>query len=305
MKLTKEATLLHLNMLNDTARTSAYTACIRKAIRPNDVVVDVGTGTGIWAVVAAQAGAKHVYAIESGEIAKTAEAVFKQNGVADRVTLIKGWSTEIKLPERADVLIHELIGNEPLAEEILETTKDAVRRFLKPDARILPDDLKIGCLAVTVPEHELDRLKPSGKAVGRWLKGYGVDLSPFTTVNHASLTRHYINPWWARRWKPLSKPAMVAAIRLHSVRELDIDVTRRMKITSSGVVNGLLMYFQLAFDRHNSISTHPRYVGNSNHWLSPLWLLQTPLRVRTGDNLYLIYKYRTRSGMTTCELVVQ
>ena len=57
-----------------------------------------------------------------------------RNGVQDGVTLIRGWSREIELPERADLLVAELIGNEPFEEEVLETTLDARRRLLKPGA---------------------------------------------------------------------------------------------------------------------------------------------------------------------------
>ena len=59
------------------------------------------------------------------------------------VTLVPGWSRQIELPEPADLLVAEVIGNEPLEEEILETTLDARRRLLKPDARLIPHTLTL------------------------------------------------------------------------------------------------------------------------------------------------------------------
>ncbi len=149
---------LHVNMLNDRTRTSAYLASISKAVRPGDVVLDIGTGTGVFSIAAARAGARHVYAIEAGRIAKAARTLFEVNGVADRVTLIRGWSTCISLPERADVLIAELIGDDPLAEQVIGITRDAVMRLLKPDARLVPSDIKIFGVPVTVPTDELGKL---------------------------------------------------------------------------------------------------------------------------------------------------
>ena len=102
-------------------------------------MLDIGTGSGILAVAAARAGARHVYAVEATDIAAVAERVFAANGVQDRVTLIAGWSRQIELPEPADLLMSEIIGSEPFEEEILETTLDARRRLLKPGARLIPN----------------------------------------------------------------------------------------------------------------------------------------------------------------------
>ena len=124
----------HARMLHDDRRTGDYLAALAAAVRPDDVVLDIGTGSGVLAVAAARAGARRVYAVEASDIAEVAERVFAANGVQDRVTLLSGWSRQIELPEQADLLVAEVIGNEPLEEEILETTLDARRRLLKPEA---------------------------------------------------------------------------------------------------------------------------------------------------------------------------
>ena len=128
----------HARMLHDDRRTGDYLAALAAAVRPGDVVLDIGTGSGVLAVAAARAGARRVYAVEASDIAEVAGRVFAANGVTDTVTLVPGWSRQIELPEPADLLVAEIIGNEPLEEEILETTLDARRRLLKPDARLDP-----------------------------------------------------------------------------------------------------------------------------------------------------------------------
>lgn len=143
MKLSQDVMQLHLDMLNDRTRTLSFIEAIRETVRPGDVVLDVGTGTGILAAAAARAGARHVYAIEAGQIHRVARELFASNNLSDRITLVKGWSTQVELPERADVLISEVIGHEPLAEDVLETTWDAVARLVKPDARLVPRRLRI------------------------------------------------------------------------------------------------------------------------------------------------------------------
>ena len=133
----------HARMLHDDRRTRDYLAALAEAVRPGDVVLDIGTGSGVLAIAAARAGARRVYAVEASDIADVAERVFAANGVEDTVTLVRGWSRTIELPERADLLVAEIIGNEPLEEEILETTLDARRRLLKPDARLIPHALTL------------------------------------------------------------------------------------------------------------------------------------------------------------------
>ena len=152
-----EAHAVHVRMLNDRQRTSRYLAAIREVVRPDDVVVDIGTGSGILAAAAAAAGARHVYAIEATSVGSIAQAVFHDNGLADRITLMQGWSTQLTLPERADVLVSEIIGSEPLSERVLEVTADAVKRLLKPEARMVPARIRVLGLPVAVPRTRLVR----------------------------------------------------------------------------------------------------------------------------------------------------
>jgi len=104
MKFVEDAILFHASMLNDRRRTAGYLASIRDVVKPGDVVVDIGTGTGILAIAAVRAGARHVYAIEEARIARVARTLFEANGMTDHITLIRGRSTEVRLPQRADVL---------------------------------------------------------------------------------------------------------------------------------------------------------------------------------------------------------
>ena len=96
-----------IRMLEDQVRTSRFIEAIQRTVQPGDVVVDVGTGSGVLAVAAAQAGAKRVYAIEGRPIANVAARFFQGSGFGDRINLIRGMSTEITLPERADILVSD------------------------------------------------------------------------------------------------------------------------------------------------------------------------------------------------------
>ena len=104
---------VHIRMLNDRRRTASYQQAIREAVTSSDTVVDIGTGTGVLAATAAMAGARHVYAVESTGMATLAKEVFAANGLSSRITVIEGRSTQIELPKRADLMVSEMIGNDP------------------------------------------------------------------------------------------------------------------------------------------------------------------------------------------------
>ena len=134
----------HRELLADGGRVHAMVQAVRAAVRPGDVVVDLGTGSGLLAVAAAQSGARRVYAIEAaGEIMDVARQVVADNGVGDRVVLVEGCSTEVDLDDEADVLLAEIVGSFGLDEGIIGYVDDARKRFLRPGGRLVPDGLRL------------------------------------------------------------------------------------------------------------------------------------------------------------------
>ncbi|WP_217442499.1 50S ribosomal protein L11 methyltransferase [Myxococcus sp. CA033] len=77
----------HHRMLYDTVRVHAYRSSLFRHAR-DQVVLDIGTGTGLLAILAAKAGARHVYAIEESAIAEVALEMYAENGVADRIRMV-------------------------------------------------------------------------------------------------------------------------------------------------------------------------------------------------------------------------
>jgi protein arginine N-methyltransferase 1 len=293
-------------MLNDKCRTSSYLNSIRKVVRPGDVVVDIGTGTGIYAMAAARAGARHVYAIEAGPIARAARALFQVNGLADRITLIRDLSTRISLPERADVLISELIGDEPLAERVIGITQDALRRLLKPGARLVPSGIKIFGLPVTIPNHELRKLTFEPEGLRNWQSWYGMKFTPLAKVAQnspfSSLFGYFINPYTMRGWKVLSAPVLLEDIDFKRWRGSHIYTTKTAAANASGKLNGLLVYFELQAGPNPFLSTHPAAVDENNHWFTPVRVFNQPIALRAGARFDVTYWYRRWEGISGCEV---
>ncbi len=127
-------------MLLDRARCEAYREALARTVRPGDVVVDLGAGTGLLSFLAVRAGARRVYAIESGPIADLAVQLIQENNLGDRVILVRGNSKHVRLPERCDLLVTETLSTCGFDNEnIVEYVADARRRMLKPGARVIPE----------------------------------------------------------------------------------------------------------------------------------------------------------------------
>lgn len=287
-----DAAPIHVRMLNDRARTSCFLAGIREVVRPGDIVVDIGTGTGVFAIAAAQAGAQHVYAIEASGIGELASAAFEANGLADRITLIQGWSTRINLPERADVLISEMVGNDPMSDYLLEVMIDARKRLLKSDARFVPSRVKVFGLPVTIPRAELMKHTFTAEVVQNWQTWYGIDFSPFAEAAGRSNQLFSIKPYIARDWQTLSEPVLLEDIDLKAVRQLLIDKTATTIATASGQLNGLLVYFEVELGPTTHLSIHPAQVESDSFRYSPVWILDRPLSLQVGERFAVTYKYR-------------
>jgi type I protein arginine methyltransferase len=120
------------------ARTDAYIEALRQTVKPGRVVVDIGTGPGIWALLACQFGARKVYAIEPDDVIAIAREAAAANGFEDRIEFIQGLSTQVTLPELADVIVSDIRGVLPFYEVSLSSLADARQRLLAPGGVLIP-----------------------------------------------------------------------------------------------------------------------------------------------------------------------
>lgn len=133
----------HRLYLSDRPRVAAFGSALAETVRSGDVVLDLGSGTGILGLLASRAGAARVYAVDGGGMAQSARAVVRANGLEDRVRVVSGMSTEIELPERADLMVTDQIGHFGFDAGIVRYVADARRRLLKANARLVPSRIEL------------------------------------------------------------------------------------------------------------------------------------------------------------------
>jgi len=259
----------HLSMLLDTARIESYRRAINASVKPGDVVVDIGCGTGVLTFMACEAGAKRVYAIEGGPVIQAARELAADNGFADRIEFLGGWSVDLGLPELADVLITETIGNAGLDEGIVAWTADARQRLLRPSAVLLPQRLRLWVAATeSFDGHAL---------VADW-------TAPELPYDYTAAHRRAARTLWFTDIRPhnlLGQPELAADVDLTTALDESTTSAGELTIDRDGTLHGLACWFDSLLCPGVTVDNLPPREGSS--WSQGFLPLAEPLDVMAGD----------------------
>jgi protein arginine N-methyltransferase 1 len=126
------------DMIGDSARFKAYAKAISRSVHPGNTVAEIGCGPGVLSLLACQAGAKRVYAIETEDIIEVAGQIALANGFVERLQFFQADSRNVELPERVDVIVSDIRGVLPLFDSALASLTDARKRFLVAGGVMIP-----------------------------------------------------------------------------------------------------------------------------------------------------------------------
>lgn len=130
-------------MVSDKPRTDAFAAAIDEVITGGERVLDIGTGTGLLALLAAKAGAKQVYALDQATVAEVARMTVEKNKLSDVIDVIHGNASDFQLAEPVDLIVSEWLGHFAFAEAMLDDVIACRDENLKPGGVMLPSDVKL------------------------------------------------------------------------------------------------------------------------------------------------------------------
>jgi len=125
-------------MIADTHRIGAYAKAIAAAVRPGDVVAEIGCGPGVFSLFACRAGAKRVYAIDKDPIVGLSRQLAAANGFANQMQCLQHDSRSVELPERVNVIVSDIRGVLPFYGNAIRLMEDARLRFLRPRGVSIP-----------------------------------------------------------------------------------------------------------------------------------------------------------------------
>jgi type II protein arginine methyltransferase len=240
----------HIAMMNDARRNAAWDAALRAAIRPGMHVLEIGTGAGILALMAARAGAARVTTCEMNPIvAQMAREIAAQNGFADRIDVVAKRSQDLMigtdLERPADLLFCDIFGDSLLDFDPLTALADARQRLLAPGAPVVPAR---GALRLA-PAHWQDYARSAyiGTAVG-------FDLGGFAAFSATALPLMIGNP--AVR---LLAPPQEAFGFDFSAKSFALSDRRELafEFPAAGTVNGLMRWIRLDLDKQTFLEARP------------------------------------------------
>ncbi len=261
----------HAGLLADADRVDRYRQAIFAVVRPGDVVVDIGTGTGLLAYFACQAGAARVFAIEEGPIVELGRELALLNRFSDRVEFLNDLSYDVELPEPADVLITETLWNFGMGEGMVGYLADARQRLLKPGARIVPEAVELHVAPV-----QTDRLY--AMLHDRPPDRHGLDLSP---IRHYQVNNVHMPHLESDGF--LSEPGLLHATELDESATPDFDASITLTVTTAGILHGTCGWFRARLAPGVVLATDPPSKGSS--WAHAFFPLQNPVAVLAGDEI--------------------
>jgi predicted RNA methylase len=277
MKAPYASLSIHRWMLRDEVRNEAYRRALAALVEPGQVVLDMGAGTGILSIFAAQAGARKVYAVERTSIATVARQMVIANGFAGRIEVIQGDLEDVDLPEKVDVLTSEWMGGLGVDENMLAPLVMARSRWLKPGGTIVPGRVTAVLAPAWVSEFDED--------LHHWRsRPHGVDMSVIAdlTANETLMSQHHLTPddllaapqtLWSH------DPATC------SLEEADRSFEAKRTFTSrhAGKLSGLAAWFTAEMGDGRSLTNA---VGEADtHWGRMLFPLGETVEVPEGTRI--------------------
>ncbi len=260
------------DMITCEPRMSAYAEALRQAVRPGCTVIDLGAGTGIFALLACQYGAGRVTAIEPADAIRLLAETAAANGCAERIDIVQGLSTRHVPAAKADVIVSDLRGSLPLFEQHIATLVDARERLLAPGGQLIPQRDRLQVALVNHPEGYTACEEP-------WIRNrHGLDLR--------AGQRHAVNTWSKVNLQAeqlLSVAAELAVLDYRTLNDPNMTGRATLQAERDGTAHGLLLWFDAELAPgigYSNAPGQPALVYGQS-----FFPFERPLALATGDRI--------------------
>jgi protein arginine N-methyltransferase 1 len=240
----------YASMMADVTRIDAYAAALAKVVRADSIVADLGSGTGMFALLAARSGARKVYAIEPDDAIHVGRTLAAANGLVDRIEFIQARSTDVSLSERVTVIVSDIRGTLPLFERHLPAIVDARERLLGGTGTLIPRRDRVWAAIVEAHDLWAGHVRP-------WRnRTYGLHLEPVQEL--------LVNTWRRSRMAPddlLSNPECMAVIDYRNVADPNLDAEATWEAARIGTAHGVCLWFDTELADGIGFSNAPHEPG--------------------------------------------
>ena len=258
-------------MVGDELRFPAYSEAIARAVAPGDTVIDIGSGPGIFALLACKAGARKVYAIDAESVVEFGRQFAAANGMSGRIEFLRGDSRQIVLPERVNVIVSDIRGALPLFGQGILALNDARKRFLAGGGRMIPERDKLFAALVEAPDNY-------DKIIAPWKSVTGLDLEAALPV--------VLNTMYKRQCRP--EQVISDAQEWHDLDYLNganprAGATIQFTCKRKGTAHGFALWFETKLLGEIGFCTEP---GTKDSVYGQVFLpLMRPVEVAAGETI--------------------
>lgn len=296
----------HVGMLQDKMRMNAYHDAIKKNSEihfKDKVVLDVGTGTGILAIWAAQAGAKKVYAVEGSSVYVATKEMVAAHDFTDVIEVLHGCLEDVELPEKVDVIVSEWMGFLLFRESMFQSVLVARDRWLKPDGVMYPSRARLWMAPLGNRDFRDRRQKETDVAMTSWAK-LTADLATKYEIDLSALKSRYLDEHFQYNFRQAwlgyikaeelrGEAQMLLDINMHTVKPEDLfgpphaltlkQVSAPPNKTSPEPVYGLCGWFDVVFGGNDKLPAQKEFRLDTSpkekptHWAQTVLSLEPPL----------------------------
>jgi len=272
----------HEPMLQDTIRCHAFREALEEAVKPGCAVLDIGAGTGILSMFAAQAGARVVYAVERTGVTSLAREIIADNGFADRIQVIHQDIQDVKLPEKVDVIVSEWLGGYAVEENLLPIVVQARDRWLKPGGTMIPGKVTSWLAPVYDPHlrQDLDFWRSYAYGFEYKAAGRAACRDYRCGCNHVK-TENLVSPG-QEMW-------LVDSINFPYAKSLEPFVCHLEFVADRATqFNGLAAWFRADLGRTLVLDIGPDH--GDTHWGRTVFPIDTTLNVTAGTRIVVDFE---------------
>ena len=279
----------HFAMMDDNKRNSAYEAALSRAVKGKRVL-DIGTGAGLLAMMAAKAGAAHVISCETiGIVAERARQIIAANGFADKITVIAKPSTElipgVDLKEPAQVLVTETFASGVIGEGIVQTLEHAHANLLAPDAVVVPRTASV--MGYLAGGGRLNGLLFAGRVAGFDLSAFN-DFAPARLPVNLNGVPHHV----------MSGDAEFGRFDFRQRQFPMATSPQGVEASLSGSCAGIVQWLRLELDEQTRYENRPSPDAEfSGHWAHMLHRFPRLMAVKAGEIVPIMFRH-DRSQIT-------
>jgi tetratricopeptide (TPR) repeat protein len=273
----------HFPMMNDEQRNSAYDMALRKVVKPDSIVLDIGSGSGLLAMMAARAGAKHVYTCEVVKpLAEKAREIVATNGYSGAVTIINKKSTDLvpgeDIPGPVDILVSEILDEGLLGEGVIPSVHHARSVLVRKEASVIPRSATVH--AVLVESESLYKSYCVNKAAG-------FDVDAFNEFSRARYTRLRLSTFTHRI---LGRPFDTFSFDLADPDPRDTgEEVFTTTVDEDCTCHAIVFWFRLDLDAEISVEISPS--NEESCWMQAAQIQHPPLQLRAGQEIRIHGRY--------------